>query len=474
MLRDIVRKEIMDNISTFKFVVIFVVVTVLIISGLVLGSRNYLDLKGDAEEQLELNRKMLASQSNWINAGYIGTFETKKPYVLSIVDSGVDNSLGRQANVNIDAKPVLDESRNLVAPIMAVFGEVDLTFVVEIILSLFVILLTYDAVSGEKERGTLKLALANDVPRYKLILGKMIGGFSVIAVSFLLPLLIGIAFMQGFYSSVMADFTPDSWIRFSLVILAYLFYLSVFFAVGLFVSSICHRSSTSFIILLMVWVLFVTIIPRVSLTAAENVRPYKSYATLQLEAFSEVSQKRKEIMQKWMTDRKAWAKAISEGTFADRFTELFSSFSEAQKKAMEDRDTEFLNQQNSQISLAETISRSVSPASALNFAVQNLAGTGWERQREYVRQLAGNQQKFKDMVFGKMSSVKGKNIQEVIQKMFMNESLDVDSSEIRFDFREETLSEVVVRTFWDFGVLVILSLLFFAAAFVFFIRYDVR
>jgi hypothetical protein len=52
----------------------------------------------------------------------------------------------------------------------------DLMFIVKIVLSLFAILFTYDTIVGEKEKGTLKLALSNDVPRDRLILGKAIGG----------------------------------------------------------------------------------------------------------------------------------------------------------------------------------------------------------------------------------------------------------------------------------------------------------
>ncbi|MEZ4762635.1 MAG: ABC transporter permease subunit [Calditrichia bacterium] len=43
-----------------------------------------------------------------------------------------------------------------------------------IILSLFAILFAYDAVNGEKERGTLRLHLCQRHPERQLILGKII------------------------------------------------------------------------------------------------------------------------------------------------------------------------------------------------------------------------------------------------------------------------------------------------------------
>ncbi len=473
MLRDIVRKEIMDNISTLKFVVTFVVVIVLVFSGLTLGSKNYLEQRGDLVRQLQLNQRMMASQSNWLSAGYIGIFESKRPYVLSAIDNGIDNSLGRQAQVNIDMETRLDESRNLVSPILAVFGDVDLTFVVKIILSLFVILLTYDAISGEKERGTLKLNMANDVPRHRILIGKILGGFISIIIPFLLPLLIGLAFMMTFFPDVLADFNTETWYRLLIIVGVYLLYLAVFFALGLLVSSLCHRSATSFIVLLMIWVLVVTIIPRLSVTAAERLRPYVSYTTLQTQAFREISAQRRELMERFQ-DPQEWVRAMNEGRLAAYFAEIFSDQASLQQEIMDRYNRQYERQQSAQITLAETLSRSLSPTSAMSFAVQNLAGTGWARQEEYVRQLREFQDEFRDYVLGQVAQTEVRDFSTFQEDMFLNESLDVSMESINFEFREESLATVLDRSLWDIAVLVLLTIVFFTAAFVAFLRYDVR
>jgi len=84
---------------------------------------------------------------------------------------------GRVATVNVAFDPNLVDSKYESNPVFSIFGALDLTFIVKIILSLFAILFTYDAIVGEKEKGTLKLTLSNNVPRDRLILGKVIGGF---------------------------------------------------------------------------------------------------------------------------------------------------------------------------------------------------------------------------------------------------------------------------------------------------------
>ena len=71
------------------------------------------------------------------------------------------------------------------------FSFLDLSSVVIIIFTLLAILLSYNAISGEKEEGVLALALANEVPRYKYILGKYCG----ILISLAVPLM-----LSGFLS----------------------------------------------------------------------------------------------------------------------------------------------------------------------------------------------------------------------------------------------------------------------------------
>ncbi|MEE8583230.1 MAG: ABC transporter permease subunit [Acidobacteriota bacterium] len=61
----------------------------------------------------------------------------------------------------------------------------------QIVLSLFAILFAYNAVSGEKEQGTLRLSFSNAVPRDSYILGKAAGSFLALAIPLLILILLG-------------------------------------------------------------------------------------------------------------------------------------------------------------------------------------------------------------------------------------------------------------------------------------------
>ncbi|MFC2161257.1 ABC transporter permease subunit, partial [Acidobacteriota bacterium] len=177
MLRDIIAKEIQDTIMSPKFVFTFLLCTILILLSVYTGINNYQAEMKEYSAAISLNRTNLESQQNYQQIAGIGVKVNREPQVLSTIVSGVQEAVGRVATVNIAYDPSLSDSKYSSSPIFAVFGALDLSFIVKIVLSLFAILFTYDTIVGEKERGTLKLALSNRIPRDRLILGKAIGGF---------------------------------------------------------------------------------------------------------------------------------------------------------------------------------------------------------------------------------------------------------------------------------------------------------
>ena len=109
-------------------------------------------------------------------------------------------------------------------PIFAVFRFLDLDFIFQIVLSLFAILFAFDAINGEKERGTLRLTFANPVPKDKYILGKLIGSFLALGVPLLIPILLGCLLLPIFGIHL----SGDEWIKLATVIFTGLLYFGVF------------------------------------------------------------------------------------------------------------------------------------------------------------------------------------------------------------------------------------------------------
>ena len=75
------------------------------------------------------------------------------------------------------------------------FEVLDWSVIVRYVVSFLCIVLAYNAISGEREGGTLRLALANPVSRAQLLAGKFLAHFATLLVSLALGSLVSLAIL---------------------------------------------------------------------------------------------------------------------------------------------------------------------------------------------------------------------------------------------------------------------------------------
>lgn len=469
MLRDIIVKEIQDTIMSPRFVFTFLLCTILILLSIYTGINNYQAELKEYSAAMALNKKNLESQPSYGSLAGLGTKVNRSPQVLSTVVSGIGEAIGRVATVNIAFDPSLVDSKYNSNPVFAVFGPLDLSFIVKIVLSLFGILFTYDAIVGEKERGTLKLSLSNAMPRYRLILGKAIGGFISLLIPLVIPLVISFLILM-IYPNI--SLSSNDWIRLVIICLLFLLYLSVFFTLGLFISSRTSKSSTSFLVLLFIWVTFVTIIPKAAVMAASRINPIPSVheITAQKDAYlqeigkeSQAEQmkffkenprpKNPEETASWNEKIRKWAEDLQQ--------KLTAKIDE--KNAAVERD--YQAKMRSQQRLAINLSR-ISPASALMFSTMSLARTGINEHERFLNSVKTYKPIFTKWVNAKM--MKSLNFSGGQQP-----KPELDDMP-QFEFMPEKLSDSFVRVLPDLVLMIFLVILFFVGSYVSFIKYDVR
>jgi ABC-type transport system involved in multi-copper enzyme maturation permease subunit len=340
---------------------------------------------------------------------------------------------------------------------------------VKIVLSLFAILFTYDAIVGEKEKGTLKLALSNKVPRDRLILGKAIGGFISLLIPLVIPMVIGLLFLMVFPNVSLGG---EDWMRIALILLMFLLYLSVFFTLGLFISARTSRSSTSFLILLFIWVTFVTVIPKAAVMIASQIKPIPSVHEITAQKDSYLQEITKEAITEQTRyfkenprpedpeERKQWQEDIQE--WAEKFRgELIAKIDE--RNAAIERD--YQAKMNQQQKLAENLSR-ISPASALMFSSMSLARTGVNEHDRFLNSVKTYKPIFTQWINGKMKE------DQVLQE---GKQVKMDLSDMpQHEFIPEGLGDSFKRVLPDVILMIFLIMLFFVGAYVSFLRYDVR
>jgi ABC-type transport system involved in multi-copper enzyme maturation permease subunit len=463
MLRDIIKKEIIEVITSLKFLFTFLLCAVLILLSVLTGIATYRAEQKEYTTALALNKNNMESQASYLSLAGQGVKINKVPQVLSTINSGISEAVGRVATVSNFGDPTLVESKNESKPIFSVYGTLDLTFIVKIVLSLFAILFTYDSIVGEKERGTLKLTLSYKVPRDRLILGKIIGGYIGLLIPLIIPLILGMLILL-IYPNI--NMSGQDWGRLLLTFLIYFLYLSVFFALGLLVSARTQKSSTSFLVLLFIWVVFVTIIPKISVLLASQVRPVPSIheITAKKNAFHQQvfvgAQKRamdwmRENAPKTVLDQKAYQDKFRK--FQEEFLREMTSKTDEYNAALE-RD--YQARMRSQERLAINFSR-ISPASALTFSTMSLARTGLDEYNQFLASIRAYK-----LIFTKWMSSR---------MLLSGEQGKVNLADMpQYSYEPEPLGKSLARTIPDFGLMLFLIIVFFAGAYVSFLKYDVR
>lgn len=466
MLTRIVKKELLDTFSSVRFLVIFAACSVLVLLGIFTGARNYQNTLDHYQAAQSVMRDTVEQQVNYQALGVWGNYKLyKRPPQLSAFVQGIEGELGRSATMSIYDEPVLYDTRFNEEPVYAIFGTLDLGFIVNVVLSLFAILLTFDAISGEKERGTLKLMLSNAVPRDSLILGKLVGAFLSLVLPLSVPLLLGVLAVS---LMPQIELGSSDWLRLFTILGLMLTYLTVFLALGLFVSSRTRRSSTSFLMLLVIWVLFVWVVPKGAVMAAAEISPVPSGAEIEAMRGEVQRQSYREIYAE--LDRWRRQNPDAESVPQEIRDAITASISEQADLAQRRIDEAYSSAQRRRLGLATWMSR-LSPSGAFSLASVSLAQTGISRQDRFLSSVKEYRRQFQDYI-----RVKTREEQQAgNQWQPREEGARLDISEMpAFQFRDASYAESIAESWIDIALLMVLAFLLFSGAFVSFLRYDVR
>ncbi len=118
--------------------------------------------------------------------------------------------------------------------------------------------LGFAAISGEREKGTLKLVLARPVTRAQVLLGKTIGDTALMAVALYAGYAILIGLGQALYNLTVPG---DTALRGAIAVAFTLLYSLVFYAASLLFSAMARRSTQSMVAGIAFWLTLVILVP---------------------------------------------------------------------------------------------------------------------------------------------------------------------------------------------------------------------
>ncbi|MCE5269906.1 ABC transporter permease subunit [bacterium] len=270
----IARQKFLANIITFRFSASFILSVVLLAASTLILSQDYSERLAEYHDLVQRNEEGLKEVMTFaeLRAGVI-----RPPSVLSVVCEGIAKRTGNYFDVGFDQAPKIGEETGVKNPLLAVFTVFDLATVVEIVLSLLVVFVAYNSISGEREQGTLKLMIASNVPRWSVLLGSYLGGMATVVLPLMAGALVSLLILRLNPSIALA---PADYLSLGLVFLLAVLLLGAFYLAGMFISVRVMRSSTALILLLSFWVVTVLILPNCAVYMARELRPVPDRATV--------------------------------------------------------------------------------------------------------------------------------------------------------------------------------------------------
>ena len=262
-------------------------------------------------------------------------------------------------------------------------SQVDWAFIIGSILSLIALWFTFDAFSGERERGTLRLMLANSIPRHTVLIGKFLGALLSISIPFALAVLVNLLLIS---TANTVHLTTEAWGRLGIIFCFALLYTSLFVALGLLVSARVQQSAVSLMVLLLMWVTLVVFMPSTLASIASSFSPATSFE----EFWQQRNPIKEDLWDKY--DEWLWSSQLDDKTLRGK-SAFFTENAERDERWHEER----LKYRSSQVYRARAIT-SISPATLLQHLIEAFAGTGFERHLQFVENTQRYARQFREFV----------------------------------------------------------------------------
>lgn len=481
MLNTIIKKEILENIFSYRFPLFFLICTILLPVGLYVNYMVYSKHVSDYQEQQRLTRDALSSSQMWdVLSGTVPLKGFRPPSSLSVFAQGFEGSLPKFYEFYQDGFKPGNNSLGEES-ILSITGKLDFLFILQMVLSPIGMLFAADLVSGEKELGTLRGILSNSVPRDTILLGKFLGGYIALWIPFAFAFLVG-TFVLALGSYPIYD--ADMLLRIILVFLSATVFMLVYFTIGIMISCSTARTRTSLVAILVAWAFLQLIVPKVSDMVATLVYPIRTATVVSME---------KSLIVKNIENEKSRA-------LGKRYEEIFGSgnppsskpepspkqdewnvFKKEMEQTYQERkakelaliDAGYEREKRSQESIANTIAF-VSPSAALSNIMTDICGTGETDKKKYFEAIKTHQLTLDQALFSQVKRTTlifpsgGTGATMSVEKVVDLKTLP------NFSLNQAGLSEILGKNVGGLISLVFWLVAPFAIAYVRFLKYDVR
>lgn len=256
---EILYHQIHSDLKDLKYLISFLVILLLFILNGFFFSVNYQEKINAFSQFNNDNIENLKKASLNLNILAFTDYQVmKRPLTSSFIVGNKQNIFPDSYGISVQeiTFPQKSEKNSMFNTIL-----IDWLFIISIIGSFLVFVLSYDAISGEREQETLKLVFSNNISKLEFVFGKLLGITASLMVAILLGVVINLLIISIINNIPVMD---SLLIRICIFIVICSVFLLFMTSLGLLISFLCKSSLKSLVILTLIWIVFVFIIPVIS------------------------------------------------------------------------------------------------------------------------------------------------------------------------------------------------------------------
>jgi ABC-2 type transport system permease protein len=274
MMRLLIKKEFLTAFRDVRFQISGGIIIVLMLTAVLVGRQ------GQKRIQQERNKAQSEMYDKWLNQGlkhphsaaHYGQFAFKPKPVLSFIDIGLDNYTGISVFLEAHRQHEVMFSAAQDSDSMTRFGEMTVALILQVLIPLLIIFLTFNIFSREREEGTLKLIHAQGLTLKQLFMGKVFGTYIMVLLIFLPVILL--AYLLLDQQSVNLDAGINQ--KFLILTMTYALYFLIFVILAVLISAFASSSGFSLLTLLGLWIACCIILPKATTSLADKIYPSPS------------------------------------------------------------------------------------------------------------------------------------------------------------------------------------------------------
>jgi ABC-type transport system involved in multi-copper enzyme maturation permease subunit len=508
MLKTLIKKEMIETVYDLRFVIASLLFIILIPLSMFVNRIDYEQRLSAYQQESQIWRARHGTPK-WGSKDVEG-HGFRAPPVLSVFVLGLDPYLPDKVVTDFSSVFRTVKESNTDRALAVLLGQIDFRFCMVYVVSLMALVFTFNTVSGERERGTLRLLIASSVPRGTLLFCKWLSKTLVLIVPFLVAVCIALLVLNA---SPQIDLnTPQLVYSIAVILGISLLLIICMTALGVCLSTYATGSLQSITLLLTAWVILVLGIPKVTPMIANIIHRPESrrvigmrktiltedlmaefYDRREKEVVRLSNQKKKELdawakqerakiqsylaTPKGQEDNQALQRELKERQLELRFqhspwviamnNDLWRQYRHRIPLELEKIEAQYQNQLQATHTLTMVLSR-LSCLSCYIYTIADLAGTGIHEPRNYMDNAKRYQEQISQLIYNNI----------IVNKRSLSWEKGYNPSQAPtfpdMQYARPNLRTIIQRQIWDVSLLVFYSVLFYSLAFFRILKYDVR